>query len=226
MSALMCRSKQLQSASLIMRARLFGAHMPTDAAIMADTIRLRAPNAVRIGLETGQMSNWLTLSLQRRGLPVICLDARHAKRRSKCRSTKPTPMTLGIGSGRSHRLVPRSRRQKHGRSQAAHAFGRAFATRRTTPVARQHHSRPDENLRPRHYTRLRRRVRRARSRGGEGNNALMAIVEPLLAAWQSLREQIAVFDRQISARAKSDSIARRLMTVPASALSSLSPIQP
>jgi transposase len=48
----------------------------------------------------------------------------------------------------------------------------------------------------------------------EGKDALMAIVEPLLAAWQSLREQIAVFDRQISARAKSDSVARCLMTVP------------
>ncbi len=43
------------------------------------TIRAYAPAAVRIGLETGQLSNWLTLNLRRRGLPVLCLDARHAK---------------------------------------------------------------------------------------------------------------------------------------------------
>jgi hypothetical protein len=39
---------------------------PTDAAIITKTIRLRAANAVRVGLETGQMSNWLTLSLRPR----------------------------------------------------------------------------------------------------------------------------------------------------------------
>jgi transposase len=54
------------------------------------------------------------------------------------------------------------------------------------------------------------RVREA----GEGNHALMAIVDPLLAAWQALREQTAVFDRQIRARAKTDPVARRFMTVP------------
>jgi hypothetical protein len=36
----------------------------------------------------------------------------------------------------------------------------------------------------------------------------MAIAEPLLTAWQPLREQIAVFDKQILARAKADPVAR------------------
>jgi transposase len=44
-----------------------------------DAVRAHAPAAVRIGLETGQLSNWLTLGLRRHGLPVVCLDARHAK---------------------------------------------------------------------------------------------------------------------------------------------------
>ena len=47
-----------------------------------------------------------------------------------------------------------------------------------------------------------------------GNGTLLAIVEPLLAAWQALREQIAVFDRQILSRAKTDAVIRRLMTIP------------
>ncbi len=42
-------------------------------------MRTYAPEAIRIGLETGQLSNWLTLSLRRRRLPIVCLDARHAK---------------------------------------------------------------------------------------------------------------------------------------------------
>jgi transposase len=37
------------------------------------------PRGCRVGLETGQLSNWLTLNLRRRGIPIICLDARHAK---------------------------------------------------------------------------------------------------------------------------------------------------
>jgi transposase len=38
-----------------------------------------APGAVRIGLETGQPSTWLFHELRARQLPVICIDARHAK---------------------------------------------------------------------------------------------------------------------------------------------------
>lgn len=61
---------------------------PTDAAELAALIRKRAPGAVRIGLETGQLSNWLTLSLRNRGLPVLCLDARHAKAALKMQINK------------------------------------------------------------------------------------------------------------------------------------------
>jgi transposase len=34
---------------------------------------------VRIGLETGLLSTWLFHELKKHGLPVICIDARHAK---------------------------------------------------------------------------------------------------------------------------------------------------
>ena len=46
------------------------------------------------------------------------------------------------------------------------------------------------------------------------NSTLTAIIEPLLTAWQALRDQVAVFDRQILARAKADPVAQRLMTMP------------
>ena len=42
-------------------------------------MRSKAPDAERIGLETGPTSTWLWTELQRLGLPVICIDARHAK---------------------------------------------------------------------------------------------------------------------------------------------------
>ena len=43
------------------------------------THRSRAPGAVRIGLETGPTATWLWTALKQLGLPVICIDARHAK---------------------------------------------------------------------------------------------------------------------------------------------------
>src|SRR4051795_5992459 len=46
---------------------------------IAATIRTRAPEAVRIGLESGPLSLWHWHALKQAGLPVVCLDARHAK---------------------------------------------------------------------------------------------------------------------------------------------------
>ena len=51
----------------------------SDPDTITAIVRQHAPGAVRVGLETGQLSNWLTLSLGRRGVPVVCMDARHAK---------------------------------------------------------------------------------------------------------------------------------------------------
>ena len=51
----------------------------SDPEAIAAFVRLKAPGAVRVGLETGPTSTWLWTELKRRGLPVICIDARHAK---------------------------------------------------------------------------------------------------------------------------------------------------
>jgi transposase len=42
-------------------------------------VKQHAPHAVRIGLESGQLSSWLFHELKEACLPVICVDARHAK---------------------------------------------------------------------------------------------------------------------------------------------------
>src|SRR6201985_258478 len=51
----------------------------SDPEVIATFIKLHAPHVVRIGLETGATSTWLWTELNRIGLPVICIDARHAK---------------------------------------------------------------------------------------------------------------------------------------------------
>src|SRR6202030_4236207 len=51
----------------------------SDPEAISVYVRSKAPDAVRIGLETGPTSTWLWTELKKLGLPVICIDARHAK---------------------------------------------------------------------------------------------------------------------------------------------------
>jgi len=49
-----------------------------DPQVIAAFVRSKAPDAVRVGLETGSTSTWLCTDLKRLGLPVIYIDARRA----------------------------------------------------------------------------------------------------------------------------------------------------
>jgi len=51
----------------------------SDPDAIAAFVRSKAPGAIRIGLETGPTATWLWTELKQLGLPVICIDARHAK---------------------------------------------------------------------------------------------------------------------------------------------------
>jgi transposase len=51
----------------------------SEPAAIAAFIEARAVSALRIGLETGPTTTWLWHELRALGLPVICIDARHAK---------------------------------------------------------------------------------------------------------------------------------------------------
>src|SRR5205807_5472173 len=51
----------------------------SDPETIAAFIKSHAPHVARIGLETGATSTWLWTELNKMGLPVICIDARHAK---------------------------------------------------------------------------------------------------------------------------------------------------
>gem|GEM_PF-870079 len=51
----------------------------SNAEAIAAFIKSHAPHVARIGLETGATSTWLWTELNKLGLPIICIDARHAK---------------------------------------------------------------------------------------------------------------------------------------------------
>src|SRR5262245_340658 len=70
--------------SKIVRGRI-GA---SDREAIAAFIKLYAPYVARVGLETGATSTWLWTELNKLGLPVICIDARHAKAALKMQINK------------------------------------------------------------------------------------------------------------------------------------------
>jgi transposase len=55
---------------------------------IAAFIKSHAPHVARVGLETGATSTWLWTELNKMGLPVICIDARHAKAALKMQINK------------------------------------------------------------------------------------------------------------------------------------------
>ena len=179
------------------------------------TVRKYAPAAVRVGLETGQLSNWLTLNLRRRGIPVVCLDARHAKAALSLQINK-TDINDAFGLAQVVRTG--WYREVAIKSMDAHTLKILLVARAQLVSQRQKTAntirgllktfgmviaRGSKGLFP---VRVREQI--------AGNNVLSAIVEPLLVVWHATREQIAMLDRQILTRARDDTAARHLMTIP------------
>ena len=62
--------------------------VPSDPKVIAAFIKSHAPHVARVGLETGATATWLWTELNKLGLPVICIDARHAKAALKMQINK------------------------------------------------------------------------------------------------------------------------------------------
>jgi transposase len=179
------------------------------------TLAERAPRLARVGLETGQMSNWLTLSLRRRGVPIVCLDARHAKAALSMQVNK-TDANDAFGLAQIVRTG--WYREVAVKSMDAQTLKMLLMARSQLVSQRQTITNTIRGLLKTFGITIRRgasgpfapRVREH----FENNPNLAAVIEPLLVAWQVIREQVAVLDKQVLARAKSDAVARRLMTIP------------
>jgi transposase len=57
---------------------VFEGKTAADPSELVNLIRSKAPGLVRVGLETGATTPWLFHALTAAGLPVICMDVRHA----------------------------------------------------------------------------------------------------------------------------------------------------
>ncbi|MGO4441398.1 IS110 family transposase, partial [Rhizobium sp. RAF56] len=67
---------------------IFEGRAKSNPGTLAELIQRKAPFAERIGFETGAMSSWLWHELKRMDVPVVCIDARHAKAALSVRKNK------------------------------------------------------------------------------------------------------------------------------------------
>src|SRR6266705_2058573 len=182
---------------------------------IAAFVRLNAPGAVRIGLETGPTATWLWTELKQLGLPVICIDARHAKAVLKMQINK-SDRNDAAGIARimqtgwfkevrvkdidshlvkallvSRALLVKIKRDLENQIRGllknlGLVIGRAKMNIFSVRVAELTEDRPE----------------------------LAATVEPLLKAREAIERQIEDLDRKVMRLARNDAQVRRFMTTP------------
>src|SRR4051812_46132571 len=178
-------------------------------------VRQHAPAAVKIGLETGPLTTWLWTELTRRELPMVCLDARQAK---KVLDMKINKTDANDAEGLAHLVRSGWYCEVRVKSREAMLVKALVGARdQLLDIA----------------TSLSNQIRGImktfglvvpKGAGGvfEKNvcglltdaAALTTIVMPLLQAWRTARAQAAELDHRLVAAARESATCRRLMTMP------------
>jgi transposase len=187
----------------------------SDPAAIAQFISVHAPHVVRIGLETGATSNWLWTEINKLGLPIICICARHAKAALKMQINK-SDRNDAVGIARIMQCGwYKEVRVKDLDSHAIRALlsSRALLVKMKTDLENQIRGLL-KNLglvigRAKMNTFTTRAVELI-----EGNPAIAIAIKPLLKAREALASQIADLDRKVLRLARRDPQVRRFMTVP------------
>ena len=182
---------------------------------IAKFLKSRASDAVRIGIETGPTSIWLTTELRILGLPVICIDARHAKAVLKMQIYKSD---RNDAAGIARIMQTGWFKEVRLKGFDSHAV-RALLTSRATLVKMK---RDLENQ-------IRGLLKIAgllvgTARGNAFSQRVLELAEqcaelavsvvPLLAAREAIGKQLYEFDRKVLGLARADRQARSFMTAP------------
>jgi transposase len=182
---------------------------------IASAVKQHAPHAVRIGLESGQLSGWLFHGLKEARLPVICVDARHAKAALSLKVNK-TDANDALGLAQIMRVGwYREVTVKGLDCQAVRALlvARAQIVSQITTlkncvrgILKTFGRVLPKGLRGQFPARVRTAI--------DGHPVLEAIIEPTLQVLEATRAQVHVYNRAVIQLARSDDTARQLMSAP------------
>ncbi len=181
---------------------------------IAATIRARATAVVRIGLESGPLSSWHWHGLKKLGLPVVCLDARHAKaalalQLNKTDRNDARGLAQIVRTGWFREVAVKSVDSQLIRSMLT---TRAQLVRMRVDLANQIRG----VLKPFGLIAGKGGGQPfiARVRALVAGGPLEQVAEALLAAWEAIGSQVAALSRRLIAMARQDQAVRRLMTAP------------
>lgn len=187
----------------------------SDPEAIAKFIGQHAPDIARIGLETGATSNWLWTELKKKELPIICIDARHAKAALKLQINK-NDRNDAVGIARIMQCGwYKEVRVKDLDSHAIKALlvSRALLVKMKRDLENQIRGLLKNLGLVIGRAKMGTFTARATELIGE-KPALTAAVEPLLKAREALERQIGDLDRKVMRLARNEPQVRRFMTVP------------
>jgi len=189
--------------------------VPSHPEDLVEVLKGPALPLERIGLEAGPLSQWLFSGMVDAGLPVICIETRHAKAFLKAQVNKTDrndargiaqmmrvklfrPVHVKTPGSQKRRMLLTARKLLQEKAIAIENdmrgllrnFGLKVGVAGTVGFE----------------ARIRELV--------EGMPDLASIIEPLLAARQKLRESFMALHRQLLAVVRDDEVCRRLMTIP------------
>jgi transposase len=172
-------------------------------------------NFERIGLEAGPLSQWLYEGLAKAGLPVICIETRHAKAFLKA---QPNKTDRNDARGIAQMMRVNLYRPVHVKTLASQKR-RALLTARKLLQEKAIAIENDIRGLLRNFglkvgavcaKRFDERIRELI----EGMPDLAEIMESLLAARGKLREEFSSLHQRVLAKVRNDEVCRRLMTIP------------
>jgi transposase len=187
----------------------------SDPEAIAEFVKSHAPHVARIGFETGATATWLWTELRKLGLPVICIDARHAKAALKMQINK-SDRNDAVGIARIMQCG--WYKEVRVKDLDRHAIKALLVSRALLVKIKRDLENQIRGL----LKNLGLLIGRAKRNGFAVRAAelikdrpeLAAAVEPLLKAREAIARQIADLDRKVMRLARNDVQVRRFMTAP------------
>lgn len=195
--------------------RVWRGKCPSDPKVLAEIIRKRAPEVKRVVFETGPLSVWYFHALIAEGLPVVCIDARHAKaaldmapNKTDANDADGLAQLAEIGFYREVRV-----KEYDSMLTRTLVTARNQMLKMVTQISNQIRGfmKTFGHIVPKGTG----RIFEAHVRDlADENIGLKRIILPMLQAWRNMRAQVAELGKQLVAAARGNVACRLLMTIP------------
>jgi len=194
---------------------VFERMVPTDPGLLASCLAKHAPGLERFGIESGATSAWLWREFRALGLPVVCLDSRHAHR---VLSMKRNKNDRNDARGLADLVRMGWYREARVRSLDAQYIRSMLLSRQQLLQSR----RAVENQMRGALKTLGVMTGPTKGRGfmprvvalRADNDWLGPVLDPLIAARAAIAKQLRMVSESVLVAAREDADVRRMMTVP------------